>query len=75
MLISIFINKFKLNSNKIKQELIRSVCARCSSLNHNASECKKRWEVARSIYKQVCQSLEEFTKVFFVHLNDNNLVC
>jgi len=49
------------------------ICQRCSGLGHIWSECA-RPEAPRTTLKLITEKMEEFIQVFFVHLNDDNLV-
>uniref|UniRef100_A0A914MKL1 Zinc finger CCHC domain-containing protein 7 n=1 Tax=Meloidogyne incognita TaxID=6306 RepID=A0A914MKL1_MELIC len=58
---------------KITKEHTRLICQRCSGLGHIWSECA-RPEAPRTTLKLITEKMEEFIQVFFVHLNDDNLV-
>lgn len=58
---------------KITKDHIRLICQRCGGLGHIWNECA-RPEVPRSTLKSINEKMEEFIKIFFVHLNDDNLV-
>ncbi|KAL3122397.1 hypothetical protein niasHT_000973 [Heterodera trifolii] len=58
---------------KIKMEYIRTICPKCAYFNHTRMECS-RADIGRNLHKQICNQLEEFKKVFFVHLLEDRMV-
>ncbi|KAL3102821.1 hypothetical protein niasHS_000779 [Heterodera schachtii] len=58
---------------KIKMEYIRTICQKCAYFNHTRMECS-RADIGRILHKQICNQLEEFKKVFFVHLLEDRMV-
>ncbi|KAL3100089.1 hypothetical protein niasHS_000700 [Heterodera schachtii] len=58
---------------KIKMEYIRTICPKCAYFNHTRMECS-RADIGRILHKQICNQLEEFKKVFFVHLLEDRMV-